>query len=395
MYDITVEDCHEFLTSSCFVKNCDELEEDVMIEAMKSVSQRIRQIMPGHRPPFIMAASTAQGMKGFYRLYSHYKKCGVGFVLIRARTQDNWYLPREYIEDLWKNFTETERKVYMEGEFLTVSQGRVIPGFDWDRNYEPESDMDLELLPDEKVFWGMDFNCGTGDTLVATSRGDVPLKDIRAGDYVLTRKGFRRVLTAASRGVKIVYDFGGISFTRDHVAITPEGDRELWEAKSFYCLRGLNTSGYRRTRTAWERLSELRDLFTTTSSGEDSPTCPTAGGCTSSEEDSFSTGTCTRSFMARFLRAFRCTTRTDTMTTDLRAFYACLRRSTPCSIITLLTRLDRVYGLHAGGKFLRGTPRRKARSIILRWLREHGLTDGLAVRSAALIVLLVVGAGHG
>lgn len=136
----------------------DELEEDTMIEAMKSLSQRVRQIMPNHRPPYIMAASTAQGMKGFYRLYSSYKKNGVGFVLTRARTQDNWYLPKDYIEDLWKNFTETERRVYMEGEFLTVTQGRVIPGFDWDKNYDSASDMDLELVPGERVYIGMDFN---------------------------------------------------------------------------------------------------------------------------------------------------------------------------------------------------------------------------------------------
>lgn len=161
VYDITVEDCHEFLTSCGWAKNCDEideLEEDTMIEAMKSVSQRVRQIMPNHRPPYIMAASTAQGMKGFYRLYSHYKKSGVGFVLTRARTQDNWYLPKDYIEDLWKNFTETERKVYMEGEFLTVTQGRVIPGFDWDKNYDSNDDIDLELAPGERVYIGMDFN---------------------------------------------------------------------------------------------------------------------------------------------------------------------------------------------------------------------------------------------
>ena len=163
VYDITVEDCHEFATSQGFCKNCDEIDElpeETMIEAMKSISQRVRQVMPNHRSPFIMAASTAQGMKGFYRLYCHYKKSGIGFVLTRARTQDNWYLPKEYILDLWKNFTETERKVYMEGAFLSVTQGRVIPGFDWDRNFEPESDLDLELIPGERVYIGQDFNSG-------------------------------------------------------------------------------------------------------------------------------------------------------------------------------------------------------------------------------------------
>ena len=170
----------------------DELPEDVMIEAMKSVSQRVRQIMPNHRSPYIMSASTAQGMKGFYRLYCHYKKSGIGFVLIRARTQDNWYLPKEYILDLWKNFTETERKVYMEGAFLSVTQGRVIPGFDWDRNFLPDSDMDLELVPGERVYVGQDFNSGynrgsawvaRGGYLHCIKRYDFPDPDDMANIY--------------------------------------------------------------------------------------------------------------------------------------------------------------------------------------------------------------------
>ena len=176
VYDITVEDCHEFLTSCGWAKNCDEIDElpeETMIEAMKSISQRVRQVMPNHRSPFIMAASTAQGMKGFYRLYCHYKKSGIGFVLTRARTQDNWYLPKEYILDLWKNFTETERKVYMEGAFLSVTQGRVIPGFDWDRNFEPKSDMDLELIPGERVYIGQDFNSGYNRGSAWVARGGI------------------------------------------------------------------------------------------------------------------------------------------------------------------------------------------------------------------------------
>ena len=195
VYDITVEDCHEFLTSKGFCKNCDEVDElpeDVMIEAMKSVSQRVRQIMPNHRSPYIMSASTAQGMKGFYRLYCHYKKSGIGFVLTRARTQDNWYLPKEYILDLWKNFTETERKVYMEGAFLSVTQGRVIPGFDWDKNFAPESDMDLELRRGERVYIGQDFNSGynrgsawvaRNGTLHCIKRYDFPDPDDMANIY--------------------------------------------------------------------------------------------------------------------------------------------------------------------------------------------------------------------
>lgn len=137
----------------------DELPEDTMIEAMKSVSQRCRQKLIGKRSNFIQSFSTAQGYKGFYRLYTQYKKNRIAFVLIRALTKDNIYLPKEYIEDLEKSFTETERKVFMEGEFLSVAQGRVIPGFDWDRNFVDE-ELDKNLYPDERVFIGMDFNTG-------------------------------------------------------------------------------------------------------------------------------------------------------------------------------------------------------------------------------------------
>lgn len=165
VYDLTVDDCHEFFADGMLAHNCalldeiDELPEDTMIEAMKSVSQRCRQKLKDQRSCHIMSASTAQGYKGFYRLYTQYKKNGVAFVLIRALTRDNIYLPKEYIEDLEKSFTETERKVYMEGEFLSVSQGRVIPGFDWDRNFISD-DMDIRLPPHCKIFIGQDFNSG-------------------------------------------------------------------------------------------------------------------------------------------------------------------------------------------------------------------------------------------
>lgn len=135
----------------------DELPEDTMIEAMKSVSQRCRQKLPGQRSCHIIAASTAQGYKGFYRLYTHYKKAHIAFVLIRAWTEDNIYLPPEYIEDLKKSFTPTELEVFMHGEFLSVAQGRVIPGFDWKRNFENDTVYNM-LAPGTRVFIGMDFN---------------------------------------------------------------------------------------------------------------------------------------------------------------------------------------------------------------------------------------------
>ena len=313
---------------ACIVDESDELPEDVMIEAMKSLSQRCRQIMPNHRAPFLMSASTAQGMKGFYRLYCHYKKSGIGFVLIRARTQDNWYLPKEYIIDLWKNFTEVERKVYMEGQFLSVSQGRVIPGFDWNRNFVPESDMDLELRPGERVYIGQDFNCTVGETLVSTIHGPVMIKDIKVGDYVLTRQGYKKVLTSKCQGVRTVYDFNGITGTKDHIAITPQGEKTLWEAKNFYCLKEQYSKEQSRLQTALAKLFQLKSWIMTAFYGNDGlKVLTTHDENTLKQTIPYSISTCIESIVERYLKAIKSTTRMDTMITGLRALSACLEKS--------------------------------------------------------------------
>jgi len=354
----------------------DELEENVMIEAMKSLSQRVRQVVPGHRPPFIMAASTAQGMKGFYRLYSSYKKNGVAFVLVRARTQDNWYLPRDYIEDLWKNFTETERKVYMEGEFLTVAQGRVVPGFDWDRNFVPV-DMDLELRPGERVYVGQDINCLRGDTRILTINGEVQIKDIRPGDYVLTRKGFRKVLTTIPRGVKVVSRYNVLFGTKDHVAITPEGDRQLCDATEFYCLPERCISDYARLGMRMERLAGLRTSLMTALYGTGTLTSATAtSGITLLPEEEWRNfiDIFIGSFMGRFRSVGMYITKTGSMITGLKALFVSHRKSITESI-RLCARLP---------KFLR--TRLVTGIIVRRRLRSCGITDASVARFIVLFV---------
>jgi hypothetical protein len=80
----------------------------------------------------------------------------------------------------------------MEGAFLSVTQGRVIPGFDWDKNFAPESDMDLELRRGERVYIGQDFNSGynrgsawvaRNGTLHCIKRYDFPDPDDMANIY--------------------------------------------------------------------------------------------------------------------------------------------------------------------------------------------------------------------
>ena len=165
--------------------------EDVTFEAVKSVNERTRQIIPGMRKPFITMGSTSQGQKGLYRLYTQYKKSGTGFVLIRGRTKDNWYLDDSYVKSMYDMYNERERQVYLEGHFLAISRTQVFGDFDWERNYL-DYDMAKDLRDDEILYWGQDFNQGyhrgsvfvvRGNTIYCVKRYEFP--EIRYGPEVL------------------------------------------------------------------------------------------------------------------------------------------------------------------------------------------------------------------
>jgi hypothetical protein len=151
------EEIFGFDAWAVFVEELDELTEDKALEAVKALRERCRQQIIGFRSPFLCFGSTSQGQKGLYRIYNHFKKNGVGFVLIRGRTEDNPFLPKSQIRDMLRTYTPEEKLVFMDGEFLAIAKGRVLGDFNWDRNYLGY-DLDTGLLPGETVYIGMDFN---------------------------------------------------------------------------------------------------------------------------------------------------------------------------------------------------------------------------------------------
>jgi hypothetical protein len=248
-----------------FVEELDELTEDKALETVRALSERCRQQITDCRPPFLAFGSTSQGQKGLYRIYNHFKKSGVGFVLIRGRTQDNWYLPKEQIRDMLRIYTPEEKRVFMDGEFLAIAKGRVLGDFDWERNYL-SYDLDTGLLPSETVYIGMDFNCVAEGSLVYTLRGCVPIENVTSDDKVLTRNGFQRVLTKMCSGVNTVSRCYGVDTTRGHIFRTPEGDMAQWQVKKYggvYCLRERLFSTIRLDTTIVSALVKASELCLT------------------------------------------------------------------------------------------------------------------------------------
>ena len=165
VYDIEVEDVHEYFAEGIRVHNCvasflDELSElppDVCMEAIKAINERTRQTVKDFRNPFIVSVSSSQGLDGQYMAMEHFKRNGISYVYIRGETKDNIYLKKSDIDNLYKIYNETERKVYLEGYFLSVKTSLVFSDYDPKRNMLAVDLFD-QLEPDDTVYIGQDFN---------------------------------------------------------------------------------------------------------------------------------------------------------------------------------------------------------------------------------------------
>lgn len=157
---IGLEDPSTVYGYSCVLSILDEIDElptQVAMEAVKSVNDRIRQVVEGFRSPFICFATTSQGLKGLYQTVLHFKEHKIGYVLMRARTRDNTYLPKDYVANMYRIYNEKETRCLLEGEFLSIDSGLVFPDFDPAKNLLSEDLYDC--IPDNAtVYIGADFN---------------------------------------------------------------------------------------------------------------------------------------------------------------------------------------------------------------------------------------------
>lgn len=88
-----------------------------------------------------------------------------------------------------------------------------------------------------------DDACFTADTLIATSRGDVPIKDIRAGDKVITPFGLSKVEFSGCTGRKEVISKFGLTATPTHKVFNGNKFEKLNEIKYDVLLDRLTVGG--------------------------------------------------------------------------------------------------------------------------------------------------------
>jgi len=109
----------------------------------------------------------------------------------------------------------------------------------------------VDKIPDEAriMRYGLDFGftCLVGETMVQTSEGLKRIDQIKEGDLVLTRSGFRHVLAAWDNGQKEVFevDFGHgrrIIATGDHKIFTGDGWKKISDLSEEETICLLNVS---------------------------------------------------------------------------------------------------------------------------------------------------------
>lgn len=155
-----------YSTCLALVDELDELDTQIAMEAVKSINDRVRQQIEGFRSPFVAFATTSQGLKGMYQTVMHFNKSGIGYILMRARTRDNIFLPKDYVKNLYSIYNEKERKCLLEGVFISIDSGLIFPDYHPDVNKLDNDLYDYARDNSLPIYIGQDFN-GFGNNAVA------------------------------------------------------------------------------------------------------------------------------------------------------------------------------------------------------------------------------------
>tara|TARA_R110000851_G_scaffold322578_1_gene488710 strand:- start:40 stop:1080 length:1041 start_codon:yes stop_codon:yes gene_type:complete len=139
--------------SDSIVDEIDTLPKEKAALVWRKINERNRQNV--NRQNTIGVVTTPdQGIHGF--VYEKWvKKQQEGYHLYKAPTWSNPFLPDDYIDQIRANYDPILADLYIEGEFVSLSDSKVYHFFD--RNIH---DSDRVIKKGERIHIGLDFNIG-------------------------------------------------------------------------------------------------------------------------------------------------------------------------------------------------------------------------------------------
>lgn len=136
------------------VDELDTLPKDKAAYVWRKAAERNRQNC-GEQNTMGNVTTPDQGLSGFtYQKWV--KKAQEGYQLIKAATASNPYLPENYIEDVRKNYDPILADMYLNGEFVSLSQNKVYHFFDRHKHHTTR----VLTADDRAIHVGLDFNIG-------------------------------------------------------------------------------------------------------------------------------------------------------------------------------------------------------------------------------------------
>jgi PBSX family phage terminase large subunit len=147
--------------SFCLADEIDTSPTEVSQKASEMMLARMRSGVVNQ----LAIATTPEGFKWAYRTFV--ENDGEDKRLIKARTQDNPYLPADFVPSLERNYPGPLIKAYLEGEFVNLASCALYPDFSRIDHYT-----DAKPEQRETIYCGIDINVGFCATVHLVRRGD-------------------------------------------------------------------------------------------------------------------------------------------------------------------------------------------------------------------------------
>lgn len=150
------------------VDECDTIQRDIARSMWNMAMSRLRsgKVYQG------FTTSTPEGFNFLYEFFQEEAEGREDRRLIKGKTQDNPYLPPEFIESLLQNYPPNLIKSYLEGEFTNLTSGQIYYAFDREQNH---TDKTLSDFPHHVLHIGQDFNTGKCYSAVNVIDGGLPI----------------------------------------------------------------------------------------------------------------------------------------------------------------------------------------------------------------------------
>lgn len=212
-----------FEVAHTILDEIDTLPKDKAELVWRKATERTRQ--KRSKPNTIGCVTTPdQGTHGFVYM-KWVKKKQEGYELIKASTLSNPYLPDEYVQQIRNNYDPVLAELYINGEFVTLSKGKIYHFFD-----RKKHGSDRVINSGDNLHIGIDFNIGgcCATVFVIDGTTTVAVDEFVSHDT----RDFCNNLAANYKGHKItVYPDASGGANRTNASAT---DIDIIEASGFF-----------------------------------------------------------------------------------------------------------------------------------------------------------------